>query len=393
MPAVIASIPVGVFPTRVSVTPDGTRCYVANEYSGSVSVIDNASRTVIATVDVGGNQAVVTAVVVNPNGLHAYAITGRMDSPAATLFVIDTTSNTVTATVAVGNAPLDVAITPDGSRAYVGGAGDARMSVVNLASNTVEVTIPIPGSVDSVAIAPTAPIAYVMDSGFGLDVIDTRTNGITATIDFGGKYPTAVAISPNGDIAYVTDLGAGAVVVIDIASGTVINTISVGNLPIQTAFSPNGTLAYVANAGDGTLSIIDTASHTAIIAMPVGQAPRSVAFSPDGTLAYVTDTGGGNIGNPVDGKLHVISVAAVPVDNWQPPELSGTLLGAVVQDGGGWLVIGNHFIFIPPRSPFMTTVAEAAVPYLDQAVEEAELAQHVQTRLRGKNAVNRSVDG
>jgi YVTN family beta-propeller protein len=224
-------------------------------------------------------------------------------------------------------------------------------------------------------------------------VIDTRTNEITADIAFGLSYPTAVAISPNGDIAYVTDRGAGTVVVIDIASGAVINTIPVGNTPVQTAFSPDGTVAYVANSGDGSISIIDTASHTAITAMVVGQAPRGVAFSPDGTFAYVTDSGGWNYDNRVDGTLRVISVAGVSVDNWQPPELSGALLGAVARDGGGWLVIGNHFIFIPPRSDFMATVAQAAIPYLDQATEDTELGQHVHSRLQGRNAVSRSVDG
>ena len=39
---------------RVAVTPDGTKVYVANEFTNTVSVIDTATTTVVATVPVGG---------------------------------------------------------------------------------------------------------------------------------------------------------------------------------------------------------------------------------------------------------------------------------------------------------------------------------------------------
>ena len=44
----------GRYPTDVAVSPDGTRAYVVNGSSGSVSVIDNATLELIATVNVGG---------------------------------------------------------------------------------------------------------------------------------------------------------------------------------------------------------------------------------------------------------------------------------------------------------------------------------------------------
>jgi 40-residue YVTN family beta-propeller repeat len=54
---VTATVPVGIDPNGVAVTPDGTKVYVANGNVGSdfgtVSVIDAATNTVIATVPVG----------------------------------------------------------------------------------------------------------------------------------------------------------------------------------------------------------------------------------------------------------------------------------------------------------------------------------------------------
>jgi len=50
---VTATIPVGTCPLGVSVTPDGSKLYVANNCSNTVSVISTAKNTVIATIPVG----------------------------------------------------------------------------------------------------------------------------------------------------------------------------------------------------------------------------------------------------------------------------------------------------------------------------------------------------
>ena len=47
--SVTATIPVGSAPWGVAITPNGSRAYVANELGSSVSVIDTATNTVIAT--------------------------------------------------------------------------------------------------------------------------------------------------------------------------------------------------------------------------------------------------------------------------------------------------------------------------------------------------------
>jgi YVTN family beta-propeller protein len=45
---------VGNAPSGVAVTPSGDRVYVANSFSGDVSVINASVNTVVATVSVGG---------------------------------------------------------------------------------------------------------------------------------------------------------------------------------------------------------------------------------------------------------------------------------------------------------------------------------------------------
>jgi YVTN family beta-propeller protein len=64
--------------------------------------------------------------------------------------VIATATNAVSATISVGNGPVGVAFTPDGSKAYVANQFDHTVSVIATASNTVVATIEV----------GTSPIAF-----------------------------------------------------------------------------------------------------------------------------------------------------------------------------------------------------------------------------------------
>src|SRR3979490_3151226 len=113
-----------------------TFAYVTNTFANTVSVIDTASNTVVATIAVGGGPF---GVAITPDGNRAY-VANLFDN---TVSVIDTAKKTVVATVALGNAPFGVAITPDGTRAYT--TGDP-VSVIDTASNTVVATVEDPNA-------------------------------------------------------------------------------------------------------------------------------------------------------------------------------------------------------------------------------------------------------
>src|SRR2546426_3725021 len=100
--------------------------YVANAASNSVSVIDTASNTVVATVGVGSRPF---GVAITPDRARVY-VTNRA---SASVSVIDTASNTVVATI--GGGLSGVAITPARTRAHVSGLNS--VSVIDTASNTV----------------------------------------------------------------------------------------------------------------------------------------------------------------------------------------------------------------------------------------------------------------
>src|SRR5574337_284691 len=71
--------------------------------------------------------------------------------------VIDTATNTVTATVNVGDNPRGVAVNPAGTKVYVTNYGSNNVSVIDTATNTVTATVNImvynPNTVDPSGVA------------------------------------------------------------------------------------------------------------------------------------------------------------------------------------------------------------------------------------------------
>jgi YVTN family beta-propeller protein len=113
---------------------------------------------------------------------NAYITNGGSD----TVSVIATATNTVTATVPVGEAPLGVAVSPDGSKVYVANNGPGTVSVIDTATNTVIATIPVGNEPFGVAVSPDGSKVYVANfHSNSVSVIATATNTVTATIAVG----------------------------------------------------------------------------------------------------------------------------------------------------------------------------------------------------------------
>ena len=233
---VVATIPVGIVPGLLAVSPDGTRVYVPNQGSDTVSVINTASNTVVATIPAGSQPV---GAGVSPDGARVYVT----NTNANTVSVINSATNTVITTIPVGTAPTGVAVTPDGTRAYVTNAFSDNVSVINTATNTVVATIPIAGFI------PT---------------------------------PQLVAVSPNGTRAYVTNAFTNNVSVIDTATNTVVATIPAGNQPTGVMVTPDGTRAYVTNFLNNNVSVIDTATNTVVATIPVGLLPSALGICSNG---------------------------------------------------------------------------------------------------------------
>ena len=270
----------------------------------------NPSPSVTTTIPVGSAPL---WVAISPDGRRAYIVNAGSD----TVSVIDTASNRVIATISVPGAGR-VAITPDGRYAYVTACPDCDnakgdVSMINTASNTVTATFAVGSGPFGVAISPDGRYAYVTDrSSDAVSVINTASNRVTATIPV-GIFPTCVAVSPDGRYAYVTNATTNTVSVIDTATDTVTATIPAGSGAFSVAFAPDSRHAYVANLNAGTVSVIDTGSDTVTTALAVGAHPFAVAVSPDGRYAYVTDADSNTV-SVIDTASNMVT-ATIPLVN------------------------------------------------------------------------------
>jgi YVTN family beta-propeller protein len=135
----------------------------------------------------------------------------------------------VVATVPVGIVPDTVAISPDGTAAYVGddislGPVVAGIEVISTATNTVTATVQTANQPDGIAFTPNGAFAYVANFvGSSVSVINTATVTVTATISSASaETPTGVAITPNGAFAYASNFNSNNVSVIDTSSNTIV---------------------------------------------------------------------------------------------------------------------------------------------------------------------------
>ena len=283
------TIPVGLEPLWVAISPDGRHAYTVNAASNTVSVIDTASNKVISTVSVPG----AARVAVTPDGRHAYVTSCPDCGPTSqgSVSVIETATNKVTATFPAGLGPFGVASSPDGRYIYVTDRNSGSISVINTTNNTVIATIRVGTFPTAVAVSPDGRYVYVTNaSGPTVSVIDTHNNTVTATIS-AGSGAFSVAVSPDGRHTYVTDLH-NSVAVIDTTSNTVTTTIPIGQGGSRTfavTVSPNGRHAYVTNNTSNTVSVIDTASNMVTSTISVQAAPTGVAVTPDGQHGYITN--------------------------------------------------------------------------------------------------------
>jgi len=282
---IVATIPVGRFPSSLALTPHGTFIYVTNDEDDTVTVVSTATNAAVATVPVG---VFPFRVAITPNGAFAYVTNEQSND----ISVISTATNTVVSTVPVVDSPSAIAITPDGAFAYVTIAGNhnaSSVSVVSTLTNTVIATVPVGFDPFAVAVSPDGAFVYVgniiANSVEGISVISTATNTVIATVATTGIV-FGIAFSPDGAFAYIANDIGNSVSVIDTAKTKVIATISSTNAlaPEGAAITPDGSFAYIANFRSDNVSVIDTATNTIATIIPGLGHPEVIAITPPNHL-------------------------------------------------------------------------------------------------------------
>jgi YVTN family beta-propeller protein len=269
VPPAIDLLPEGNYPYDAVIHPAGGELWVVGASGDGVVVLDTATDTVIARIDLAGIGEYAVDVVFGRGGHLAYVSSRDMEA----LVEIDVATHTPTGNV--------ISI----PSSYLG-AGKACLN-------------------------PTTGEIIVVDwYGDEFYVVDPLTLDV-ATHPLGDSL-WDLRIDSTASRLYIADRGLDQVHVLNVADLSLVTSIPVGDDPWGLELTPNDALLFVANEDSGDVSVIDTATNTvtATIALPAGASadPRDVDISEDGKSVYLPS---GDISG--DDVVYVIEVASLTV--------------------------------------------------------------------------------
>ncbi|GGA63953.1 hypothetical protein GCM10011507_14470 [Edaphobacter acidisoli] len=138
-------IPVGKGDEGFDVSPDGRELWTANAQDGTISVIDLASRKVVATLDANIQSA--NRLKFTPDGKRVLiSLLGGSD-----LVIYDAASRKEFKRVKIGHGAAGLLMDPDGSRAYISCGPDNYVAVIDLKTLDVIGHINVGGEPDGLA--------------------------------------------------------------------------------------------------------------------------------------------------------------------------------------------------------------------------------------------------
>lgn len=284
------------------VIPDSNfRAYVSGYVpsiagTGGIAVINCGSNTVETFIDTIGEYLDVAAT---PNGKYVYA----SDYNTGEVVKIDTSNNNVLSSIFTKAGAYGIDFTPDGGYAFVA-CKNATPTVTKISAfddSINEITLTTEdgfklGSPMDVAVTADGSAAYLSTGSYNyvvgyIGIVSplSSENPTVSAIHVGGSSNRELAITPDGKYLYVASENPnGSVIKVNVADNTVITTIDVlsNNTPHGVAISPDGLWVYVSLRYEG-VAIIDASTDEVVNIIEAGFDPVGIAFTPDGKYAYV----------------------------------------------------------------------------------------------------------
>lgn len=310
-PVIVATIPTSTYPTQVAMSNNGDYVYSVN-YLGDLSIIDTSNNSVVNTTRIPGLTNCYR-MAVNPVTNVIYLLNNSTTQANNKVITVDVSGNTptVTSTFTAGWNSFAMAVSPDGSRLYVGNnyssvnTIDNSVSVINTSTNSVVAAIQPPaapttagGVLDapnSIVVSPDNSRVYV---GYydddassttvpGLASFSSSTHSLINAIELATTFhPYALDISSDGQSLYLGNWGTvntASILKYDLQAAanfsSFTNTLTGTNNLYALALSADDSQLYTSfSVNPGVLKIYPTATMAS---------PNTIAFSAGITSAMI----------------------------------------------------------------------------------------------------------
>ena len=362
----VASIPVGSGPYGIA--GNGTYAVVAESQTGRVDIINLSTNTLLSTSIFAGTNP--SMVAVTPDGTLAY-VTGYGNNGAnSTVYAVslNASSNFTTTSVSVGSGPIGIAIASN--TVFITNYAGNSWSYFPVGSSSPTTVNSWGGGPISIAANTSATQVYVANSTsnavnvFQSNYNGTNTYGVTTTITT-GLYPDALLLVPNSTTLYVANANDNTLDVINTSSNSVVAAIALpsGGHPNGLALTPDNATLMVMNSPAGGITYIQVSSNTVINSLSLGSNLEQ-AYIPSNSNAYVTDYSANTV-YELSSVVTVISASPSAINNsnnnvstitW-----SSTMSGTYEAEIGGNGTKGSG-ILLPGGSGSITAGQQLTLP-------------------------------
>lgn len=269
--AVQSIITVGAGPQDIAFAPGRARAFVTNSTQATVSVVDTRTRATTQTVDLARvpmkwpfgitvDRAETKAFVTGAGGWRDASL-----GHVAILDITDPAHVTVAGAVAVSGFTGRPAVSPTGGvvivpRSREGGPPPGVMLIDVVTGRIVDELYAdsVKGAVFDVAVTPDGLRAYagLFGGAGGVWTIDLRAWRTLRVLPTTDARVHGVGISRDGRCVAVTNFGSASVSIISTETDEMVATVAVGRAPNDVAVTADDTRAFVTNQAETTVSVI-----------------------------------------------------------------------------------------------------------------------------------------
>lgn len=229
-----------------------------------------------------------------------------LSTPEGTLIVLNKSGNDASfidpvtgrtwLTLPTGEAPHEVAVSPDGKLAvvtdYGAATGGNTLTVYDLAESAVKDTIDLgpfrrPHGIQFLGRSNKAVVT--VESQNAVLIVDVAEGEVLKAIPTNAGGSHMVVADPKGERAYVSNMGSSSVSVLDLEDNVYLRAVSTGPECEGIDITPDGREVWAANRRNDTISIIDTESLEVVEEIACAGFPIRIKITPDGERALVSN--------------------------------------------------------------------------------------------------------
>lgn len=297
---VMATIPTGTGPHEVAVSPNGILAVVANYGTqqapgSSLTVIDVAAKRVLNTIDLGQYR--------RPHGvewLRGMEIVVTTEANKA-LLIVDLKAGKVAAAITTDqNVSHMVVLARKTNKAFIANIGSGSVTVIDLKARRKITDIPTGAGAEGIDISPDQKEVWVTNRAANtVSVIDVSTLKITATLE-SKDFPIRVKFAPGGKRVLVSNARSGDVAIFDAATKKEVGRIAMqlkavegstggerifgqfgqSPVPVGILVAPKLSHAFVANTNADIVTVIDLRTWQIVGRLTAGKEPDGLGYSP-----------------------------------------------------------------------------------------------------------------